>query len=108
MTAIPQPSPASAFVRWAFGRLRRLRVSRVRSIVIGEVCFVGGWSTMWATSLGIIPHVPTGVWLSVMILGPALANGARRIRLNRSRLKLLRPARAFRLRPSKTRTPMAT
>lgn len=84
MTAIPQPNPGLAVVRWAFRHLRRLRDNRVRSIVIGEVCFVGGWSLMWATALGVVPQVPTVLWLSMIVFGLVLASGLRSRRSRRA------------------------
>jgi uncharacterized membrane protein len=42
-------------------------------LLLAEILFVAGWSSMWATSLHIIPFVPTAVWLALMALGLLLA-----------------------------------
>lgn len=69
---------ASFRVRLALGQFMPWPLSRCQLVAVGEACFVGGWSLMWATSLGIIPYVPRIIWLMMMIAGLLLARNVRR------------------------------
>ncbi len=77
MSQTLQPDALPAPVRWRLCHLKAVRLGRDRLLVIGEISFVGGWSLMWATSLGIVPHVSTCVWLIMMGLGLLLASNSR-------------------------------
>jgi hypothetical protein len=82
-------------------------------LLVAEVMFVAGWSLMWATSLHIIPFVPSAVWLTLMVLG--LVRGAMLAKHSRRSARRLEPAIAgqvvnsrhwstFRLRRRRERT----
>jgi hypothetical protein len=92
MIDISRRRPASPIVGWTVSHLKQLQSWPAHSVVIGEICFVLGWSTMWATALGIVPHLPSVVWLTMMGFGLVFANCERSFRRVLIRT-ILRPAR---------------
>ncbi|MGJ4946322.1 hypothetical protein ACQR1W_37600 [Bradyrhizobium sp. HKCCYLS1011] len=72
---------AASAKRWITAREH----SEMRALGFGQILFTLGWSSMWAASLGLLPFVPIGLCLVLMIAGVSLpALRSRRLRASTS------------------------
>ncbi|CCE09013.1 hypothetical protein BRAS3843_2960030 [Bradyrhizobium sp. STM 3843] len=72
---------AASAKRWMTAREH----SEARALGFGQILFTLGWSSMWAASLDLLPFVPIGLCLVLMIAGVSLpALRSRRLRASAS------------------------
>lgn len=57
-----------------------LTENEARALGFGQALFALGWSAMWAAALGLLPFVPIGLCLGLMIAGLGLPELWRRRR----------------------------